>query len=351
VPTARVIHNKGGSNIVENSESVKNLVYRYNKGSENSQGAIVWRYDPSKVKDQVNVSKKNLQILRGENDHAWNYENNAQSAAVLPKDKSYFSFMDGIGAIADPVGAVADYFKRESVPGQLLDAYKKNYSQLGKSSNLPPAILDEMFQRQVGIAGQESKFGTSSKYNIKESIPNEWFPALRDMKGGWGSEDVPGWIQDYYANNVNGIKKKFNSPASFGKYIKEKYGDPFSDATKNKSEPSKGIFQQKELSDRGRYIGADLKTQEGQFLASMSLMIDNYHRAKSRYPYLTDAQLVDLSTLMHNAPGLAAIPEYVDYYIRNNKVDYVNKVLGSTPQTKKKQSGLYFKRQGGIFYK
>jgi hypothetical protein len=86
------------------------------------------------------------------------------------------------------------------------------------------------------------------------------------------------------------------------------------------------VFQQKELSKRGKLYGADFNSLEGQFLGSIGLQIDNFHTLKKKYPSMNDDQLAELSVLMHNAPKKALTPEFVDYYFKNNDVDYINSV-------------------------
>jgi len=47
---------------------------------------------------------------------------------------------------------------------------------------------------------------------------------------------------------------------------------------------------------------------------------------KERYPTYTEDQIIDLTTLMHNAPGKALSSEFVNYYLPKNDIGYVNNV-------------------------
>jgi hypothetical protein len=85
---------------------------------------------------------------------------------------------------------------------------------------------------------------------------------------------------------------------------------------------------------------------EGQVKSSLALAVDNYHKLKANYPNLSEDEIIDLTTLMHNSPGKALEPRYVNYYLKRNDVDYLNKVKSfrpksftkaQTPSTKKSQ--------------
>jgi hypothetical protein len=105
-------------------------------------------------------------------------------------------------------------------------------------------------------------------------------------------------------------------------------------------EKSKGKFQQKNLSERGRYMrdllypnGSGFDNESQQFISSLSLAIDNFHLVKEQYPDFNDTDLINLTTLMHNAPGKAMSRDFVMHFLKGDQtssvVDYVNNVNNS----------------------
>jgi hypothetical protein len=79
--------------------------------------------------------------------------------------------------------------------------------------------------------------------------------------------------------------------------------------------------------------------------SSLALAVDNYHKLKAKYPDLSEEQIIDLTTLMHNAPGKALEPRFVNYYLKNNDVDYIDKVKSFTPKTIGKKSSTTKKNE------
>lgn len=318
-------HNGGNQRWNSDWITEEKLFEKYYAGYEGKykdyDGMIISRYDPERVAENAAAKAKNEAIMSGDNDFADQYD-------VTPEDRK---LLPGKVMIAD-----GQLEKQE----ELMKYFDKNYKQVGKGSNLPPELLRKMALSQTGIAAQESKFGTSDSYAAKAAIPDMLIDEARAVKGSF-SDDKDGWISDYWKKDVNGVREQHETEDNFRSYITEEYGNPYeSDARRahkaKHAKRSRGMFQQKDLSVRGAHNKLNLKDTEGQFLSSLNLQIDNYHAAKEMYPDLSEEQLLDVSILMHNAPGKAKIKEYVDYYIKNNDSDYVNKVKERQARYKKK---------------
>lgn len=338
VPMVTLANNSGGDTMEEKSYPLEELMMRIKGNNEYPEGATVQRYDPEGVASAEQKSIQQEAEIAGDNEYANLYDTSAPTADVGDTDLD-FSWTEVGSAIFNPIDKLVDLYDQTQAPKKLSDAYTKNYKEIGKTSNVPPKVLDKMFTIQVGLAKQETRFGTSAKKSIKDSLPESWYPALRDLKDtvSMDSGKIPGWIQEYYKNNVNGVRGDHSSVRQFAAHIKQKYGDVLTSRNRNNSKKSKGMFQQKELSPRGRHLKADLSTTEGQFLGSMGLMLDNYHTAKKQYN-VSEEKLLDITTLMHNAPELAKIPEYVNYFIQRGDSDYVNKVRGKKEPEKQEKT-------------
>jgi len=273
------------------------LIKHFSEGFNSYDGIIVNRYDPDYVAKKEKEDADDIKKIKGENLYAPLYKGATKIKAlehVIPETQN------------------------------LLNFYKKNYQKLGKSADMPPQVLDQIFHNEVGIFGQESDFGKEG--SLKDLVPDTFLPAARKLQEKLRSSDD--WITDYWTKNADEVQTKFSTKEQFAQSIKNrnKLSPEAREYLRYEGPRSKGGFQQKELSKRGRILGSNFDTQENQFLSSMYLAIDNYHLLKKKYPDLGDNELVDLTTLMHNAPSKALTPEYVNYYLKNNNIDYVNKV-------------------------
>lgn len=320
----KILDNGGEKNYrtkdLEESELLTHFNKGYNAGlGHNYAGLIVHRYNPNEVTNRQNNRKIERDILKGVNPHAKEYD--------LESLPTYdFSQNDLIqGKIKTDKSQFAD---------KLMDVYKKNYQRIGKSSNLPPTVLNKLAVAQIGIAGQESKFGTDEG-TLKNLVPDALLDETRKLKKSVTSDE--NWIKDYYDKNSkdSSFKKQYPNYSNFEKHITDKYEDSGRGEYFYINSPrSKGVFQQKELSKTGNYLvkDKDLKDFDSQAIGSLALSIDNYHRLQKKYPKLTEDQLVDLTILSHNSPGKALVPEYVKYYLEHKDIDYVNKVKQNIPE-------------------
>lgn len=285
------------------------LLKHYKKGYNTYDGLIVNRYDPDFVDKIEGEKKAELDIIKGKNNYASLYN---ISPKITIKKEIYDTNLNK--------KVVEDFGKSK----ELLDYYKKNYRKLGKTANMPPYLLNQLFHNQIGIAEQESK--TGEDLGTKRFVPEVFLPTVRKLKDAVSSSED--WVKDYWSKNANNVKANYKSIEDFKNHLNKnnKLSKEAREYMFYNSPKSKGIFQQKELSKRGRVLGSNFDTPENQFLSSMYLAIDNYHLLKNKYPDLSENELIDLTTLMHNAPGKALTKEYVDYYLKNNDIDYVNKV-------------------------
>ncbi len=314
----KIVDNGGEESYRINEISEKDLMNHnkngYNAGlGHNYAGLIVQRYNPNEVINRQNIEKSKKDIIKGINPHSKEYD-----TVTLPN----YKFNENSDNQGGKLG------------NELMSIYNKNYKQIGKSSNLSPDILNKLMLNQVGIAGQETKYGSDLGF-VKNLIPDFMLDEARQIKRNFNNEDS--WTKDYYQKHSNKPEfvKKYPSLSKFQNEISNKYGD-----TSGKDNylylhgaRSKGVFQQKELSERGNYLVKDknLSNLESQAVGSLTLAVDNYHKLAAKYPNLKSDQLIDLVTLSHNAPGKAMIPEYVEYYLKNNDIDYVNKVKKLIP--------------------
>lgn len=273
------------------------LIKHFTEGYNTFEGIIVNRYDPDYVAKKEKEDADDVKKIKGENLYAPLYKGTTK-----------------IKSLEHPIPQAKE----------LLNLYKKNYQKLGKTADMPPNVLDQIFHNEVGIYGQESEFGTEG--GLKSLVPDTFLPEARKLQETFRTDDD--WVTDYWKKNADDVQTKFSTKEQFAQSIKNrnKLSPEAREYLRYKGPRSKGGFQQKELSKRGRVLGANLEGQENQFLSSMYLAIDNYHLLKKKYPDLGENELVDLTTLMHNAPSKALTPEYVNYYLKNNEVDYVNKV-------------------------
>jgi hypothetical protein len=280
---------------------------------------FVSRFDPDKLEEQEREKEEDLKILKGDNPYAKLYEKKKPAIKLTgykAADQSGQSF-------------ITPYLRQDDI--KLYDYYNKNYEKIGKSSNLPPEVLDQLFLKQLGIKEKESSSGPRSL--AKSLVPEGAVSIARKLADSLGINAEDNWIEDYWSRNANNVKNKYRSKEHF---IEEIYKDRKLDKEareylKYNSPSSKGAFQQKELSKRGRFHKTGFDNLENQFLSSINLAIDNYHLLEKKYPDLEPQELVELTTLMHNSPSKALTREYVDFYLKNNEIDYVKDVNSEIP--------------------
>lgn len=286
------------------------LLKHFKEGYNTYDGLIINRYDPDVVEKKEGEKKAEIDTIKGKNSYAHMYNNTPK---ISIKKEIYDTDLNK--KVIEDSGPAK----------KLLEYYKKNYKELGKTADMPPYLLNQLFHNQIGIAEQESKSGED--LGAKQYVPESLTPTFRKLKESISPNDDD-WVKDYWAKNVNNVRSTYKSIDNFKNYLNQdkKLSKEAREYLYYNSPKSKGMFQQKELSKRGRILGSNFDTPEKQFLSSMYLAIDNYHLLKNKYPDLSESELVDLTTLMHNSPGKALTKEYVDYYLKNNDIDYVNKV-------------------------
>jgi len=289
------------------------LLKHFNEGNANYDGLIINRYDPDYIQKNEEENKIEIDAIKGKNKYANFYKGQPKIDTI--KKETY-----------DEYGKPTIKEYTEAKP--LVDFYKKNYEKIGKSADMPPETLNKLFHNQVGIAAKETEFDNPlTKRAIGKALIPDWaLTGARKVAGMIGDDST--WVDDYWKKNADGVQGKYNNVDEFKKHLSEdsKLSKEAREYLYYNSPKSKGMFQQKELSKRGRVLGSNFRTPENQFVSSMYLAIDNYHLLKKKYPDLSDDQLVDLTTLMHNAPSKALTPEFVNYYLKNNDIEYVNDV-------------------------
>ena len=313
----KIANNAGGDKVEIEDVPESELMNRYKKGYKTFDGGITYRYDPDRVTSIKKENEDRANLLKGKNPYANQYSKFDTSNLAFFNNK-----VDGLN--------IKDELVADKNLQKYADVYKTVYSDLGKGSNMPIDSFNKLIMNQVGIAGQETKFGELAS-NPKDFVPDTALPFARRAKeiynSSFGTED--NWKKDYWDNNADNVQKEFSSYEDFAKSL----ASEDSDYNPYRTPRSIGEFQQKDLSERGNFYKYDLDSFEGQVKSSLALAVDNYHKLKAKYPDLSEDQIIDLTTLMHNAPGKALEPRFVNYYLKNNDVDYVDKVKDFAPKS------------------
>ena len=332
-----IVHNSGEEKLFKKTISETDLLSHtkgYLSGIHKFDGLLVQRYDPEMVAQRKKEREAQKEVLQGNNEFASEY--------TIPVNS--ISFTKNVQTLEGD-----DYEKQ--VNSDLAKIYTENYSKLAKMSNMPKSTFDKMLALQVAIQHIESGKG-GLRSVAKEAIPDLLLDESRKASDALGSaldtldstynklvgNDTDGpknWIDIYWEDNAENVREKFETKENFISYLnRDNKLSPYAkEWAYYNSARSKGAFQQKELSERGRFLSLDpkLESYTDQALASITLMMDNYHRAKKKYPDATEEELLDLSVLMHNAPSKAMTPEFYRYFVKNKDVDYVNEVKRYVP--------------------
>jgi len=295
-------NNSGSDNFVVQQIKEKDLLESFNMHTDSpGRTLFINRYDPEEAYKEENKDEIFRSIVSGNNKYADEYKK-------YPEAKGVLNVLD------------KEEFKRAN---ELYEIYSDNYQNIGRGANMPPEVLDKLFNAQVGIRETETYQG-GIRAKLKQLIPDKYLSTARMVNDKIDGTDYT-WKDDYWDRNINNVQSEFKDSKDFKKYLNAKKGqgikvDPYN------TPRSKGEFQQKSRGKRGEFYGYDFDTIEGQFLNSLTLAIDNYHTIKDKYPNLSEDELVDLTTLMHNAPSKAMTQEYVDWYLKNKEIDYANLV-------------------------
>lgn len=307
----KIVNNRGTDVAKVEEISEIDLMKRAQEGYKHYDGLLINRYDPEKVQELNRIKKENADIFSGKNKYAKEYDNAIYTGAYKPKD-----------IYGKTLGEDASSIEFRKIINEL-------YPTLGKSSNMPKEQFDILMNYLYGIGMQESNWDNSIKKEIKDVIPESAYSTLRELTDS--NEDD--WRQDYWNKNVNNIKTKYKNIEEFKNAISEKKIDPeVSEYLRLNSPKSKGIFQQKEPSERGRYFNYGFDDTKSQIANAAALLIDNYHKIKKKFPNKPERELYQLAVLMHNSPSRALNPIYADYYPKNNDIDYFNKVEEKSAQ-------------------
>jgi hypothetical protein len=313
----KIANNAGSDKVKLEDVSESELMDRYKKGYKTYDGGITYRYDPDKVTSLKKEKQQKVNVLKGSNPYAGQYSN---------YDSSNLSFYNNAVKDLKPTNELAVNKNLQ----KYADVYSTVYKDLGKGSNMPIDSFNKLILNQIGIAGQETKFGELSD-NSKDLVPDSLLPIARRSREVYNSNfgTIDNWKKDYWEKNADNVQSEFSSYEDFVQSL-----DPEdSEYSPYRTPRSVGVFQQKDLSERGSFYNYDLDSFEGQVKSSLALAVDNYHKLKAKYPDLSEDEIIDLTTLMHNAPGKALEPRFVNYYLKNKDVDYIDKVKSFKPQT------------------
>jgi hypothetical protein len=331
----KIANNSGSDKVKLEDVSESELMNRYKEGYKTYDGGITYRYDPDKVTAIKKENQQRVNVLKGNNPYAGQYSK---------YDSSNLGFYNNTVKnlkMTDELGVDENLQK-------YADVYSTVYKDLGKGSNMPIDSFSKLILNQIGIAGQETKFGELAS-NSKDLVPDSLLPIARRSREiynyNFGTND--NWKKDYWEKNADNVQREFNSYSDFVKSIDSED----SDYNPYRTPRSVGVFQQKDLSERGKFYNYDLDSFEGQVKSSLALAVDNYHKLKTKYPDLSEDEIIDLTTLMHNAPGKALESRFVNYYLKNKDIDYVDKVkslrpktIGKKPSTTKKNEEIKFEQ-------
>lgn len=330
----KVLNNHGSDYSEIQEITGTDLLGRRLNGFGGHKTILVNRYDPDKIKELNETSEKERQILEGNNPFAKEYEN-----AKFEKLKDLKFTDEEFWGKRQRKDETPYVFKGKEIPEKVAENVKRLilndsnlnqvYSTLGKGSNIPKKLFDKMIESQIGIMGQETEYDTDMLFH-KKLVPDSALPFARSVSKSLRKED--NWKKDYWQKNADNVQSEFNSYDEFlDSFEKDQV------LTREEREyiidhapRSKGPFQQKELSPRGRYykFNLDDETVGGYdyFQASLALQVDNYHKLKKKFPTRSDDELLELSILMHNSPNKALNDRFVNYYLKNKDINYVNSV-------------------------
>ena len=345
-----VANNSGRNSMSSKPMSKDELIDRLRKGEGRYSGADIWRYDPELAKKKNVVDKAEQARFNGNGVYASMYNDG---------DNAGFDGIDGINIqTLKPDGWFDGSMDDSDGAADLSKIYSKNFAKIGRHSDLKPDVLKSLMRRQIGIAAQETVFGSSTKYLAKKDLPDAV------IKGFRPDRESDGWIEDYLDLNKEEVDR-YGGRSNLRKVMlleqrraKKKRSR---DYTNVKDAPSRGVFQQKGNTALGELLGYDIYDEyssnilvgigqvksrlvvgrlldkiagdpklEGQAMNSLILMMNNYRKAKVRYPDADEEKLLDIATLMHSKPGLAFNDRYMNFYYRNENpeinIGYLEKV-------------------------
>jgi hypothetical protein len=243
--------------------------------------------------------------------------------------------------------------------------------EIGFDYNIPAGVMKNMMKRVIGIGAQESDFGGRGERDLSlfGGDPNE-ISAVRYARTKL--EDIP--IFNRLVPNIFKERRTSNEPNQKSDWeleimaheraggdkqkekeiynnLRKRYADKApsdvdTDFLMGTDKISKGIYKIKEIPQyaKDKYgiseeqlYGANIgfgKEVEYGTKAALVYMADAYARLKKKYPDLTNDQVLDLATVSFNSYEKWNSPEYVDYYIKNNKLtdDYLKRVKGYSEQ-------------------
>lgn len=283
-------------------------------------GVNLTRYNPKEAIKNIEKRNKQNKILSGQNEHSNKYDNSSLNLNIKDFESLGENKLKNYNTSSD----------KESIQKirKISNIFSENYNILGRISNVDPSVLEKMIHSQIGIAGQESEYGNSKKFYAKALVPDSNTNSLKstwnDIESGWDSimsNRKLDWKDEMWKDDQ--VKKKYKNDRIL---FNEEVNKSQSSGLGSSKEVSKGVFQQKELSKRGRALGLNLDVSTHGPLASLALQIDNYHKLKKVHSNLSEEELIDLSILAHNQPSKAFNKIFVDYYLKKNDIDYVNKV-------------------------
>ena len=313
-----IVHNYGEEKLSKKEISEAELLSHtkgYGSGVKYMDGLLVQRYGPDVVSKNIEEREAKKRVLQGQNEFAKEYN--------VPVTNISFS---------KPMQTVEGDNYNKRINKDLGQIYTQNYDKLARMSDVPKSTFDQMLALQAGIQHMESGKG-GLRAMAKEAVPDFLLDEARQIMSDSGAST---WVDVYWKDNAENVKDKFKTKQEFKNYLNKdnKLSAAAAEWAFYNSPASKGAFQQKELSDRGRFLSLDpnLESYEDQAMASLALMIDNYHKVKKQYPEAAEEELLDLSILMHNAPSKALTPEFYRYFVKNKDVNYVNEVKQYVPK-------------------
>jgi len=286
---------------------------------------------------------------------------------VVPKGYENYTFdklkkgkdarLSDLGFTPNKEGKQPKYHERKDVKpyvNDILRGIHKHAPTIANDYNIDANLLDKLSKRVVGLSGQETNFGNygdrdlswgrqaaieteSGLMNLAKQYAKSQKNLLKTAKGG-EREGVPDWKLEIKAYNLvpdhdpDKIKAVFNQLRK--KHPKAVVMDTYESSVGPLAIKDNKKYTENKLGiSKGDLFGAtvsDKKEFENSGPAALVHMIESYKKLESKFPDLTQDQLVDLSTIAYNNAGKAYDKDYVDFYIKNQKMPdgYLNKVKG-----------------------
>lgn len=270
--------------------------------------------------------------------------------------KDYNTELGYLDAQGNPVGNAANSYSRYYI-NDIKNSLDANEQKLGEAYGIPKSLMDKIQNRVIGLGAQESNFNelgdeeTSLGAQIKTSVmDNEFFnyflkPTAKlaadtfNIESEGGMQDWEVEILAKQALEAEGKTVDVNSEEFKNKYNELRAANPKVDKDTDNYDSSRGPYKIKNFSEKGQkllgldegdltLVGGDVDELRNGANAAAVHLIEDYKNLKTKYPNLSDDQLLDLATIAYNNKSKVNSQDFVDNYIKSGILhdSYLDKV-------------------------